>query len=123
MEGTYACRLCITKSRSASFSGHPGAADSLRQLAILEKACVQYGQDVYFVTIPVGPDTADSRAYIHQQGYALPVYSTQKQMLHDYGVHQVPQLIFIACGGQMTRPFNTVLNERQVTYEIKKMLK
>ena len=96
---------------------------SLRQLAILEKACAQYGQDVYFVTIPVGPDTADSRAYIHQQGYALPVYSTQKQMLHDYVVHQVPQLIFIACGGQMTRPFNTVLNERQVTYEIKKMLK
>ncbi|WP_296911930.1 thioredoxin-like domain-containing protein [uncultured Megasphaera sp.] len=102
----------------ASWSG-----DSLRQLAILEKAHGQYGQAVYFVTIPVGPDVADSLAYIHQQGYALPVYGARKQMINEYGVHQVPQLIFIACGGQMTRPFDTVLNERQVTYEIKKMLK
>ncbi|MGN0945676.1 MAG: TlpA family protein disulfide reductase [Megasphaera sp.] len=102
----------------ASWSG-----DSLRQLAILEKACDQYGQDVYFVTIPVGPDTAESQAYVRQQGYSLPVYGAQEQMLREYGVHQVPQLIFIARGGQMTRPFNTVLNERQVTYEIKKILK
>lgn len=102
----------------ASWSG-----DSLRQLAILEKAYVQYGQDIYFVTIPVGPDTAASQAYVRQQGYGLPLYRAQKQMLREYGIHQVPQLFFIACGGQMTRPFDTVLNERQVTYEIKKMLK
>ncbi|WP_298588671.1 thioredoxin-like domain-containing protein [uncultured Megasphaera sp.] len=99
------------------------SSDSLHQLAILESAYAQYGQAIYFVTIPVGPDRDESRTYVGQQGYHLPLYGARKQMLKEYGVHQVPQLIFIARGGQMTRPFNTVLNERQVTYEIKKMLK
>mgnify|MGYP000113899168 CR=1 FL=1 len=53
------------------------SSDSLRQLAILEKACAQYGQDVYFVTIPVGPDTADSRAI-----------STSRDMPCPYTAHR-----------------------------------
>lgn len=97
--------------------------DSLRQLAVLESVYPQYGQDLYFVTIPVGPDLQASRSYVSQKGYALPVYGSQKQMLNEYGVHQVPLLIFIARGGQMTRPFDAVLDQRQVRYEIEKLLK
>lgn len=97
--------------------------DSLRQLAALEEVYPTYGQAIQFVTVPVGPDQEDSLSYMKQRGAGLPVYCVREPMLKEYGVHDIPKLIFIARGGQMTRPFDSVLTPRQLSYEMEKLLK
>ena len=95
--------------------------DSLRQLAVLESLYPQYGRDICFLAVPVGPDTKASRDYYHSSGSSLPLYPGSLQLFKDYGIHQVPQLILIRRGGQMVRPFTDVLTERQLAYELEKI--
>ena len=97
------------------------SSGSLRQLEVLESLYSQYGQDIYFLAIPVGPDTEHSRTYYQGSGGSLSLYEGNRQMLKDYGIHQVPQLVLIRRGGQMLRPFSDVLTARQLAYELEKI--
>lgn len=95
--------------------------DSLKNLAVMEEMYQKYGQDISFVTVPVGPDAEKGAAYCREEGYEIPVYKGAGQVFRDYGIFDVPQAIFIARGGQMSRPYRGILNRRQVETALAKI--
>ena len=95
--------------------------DSLKNLALLEEMYQKYGADVTFVAVPTGPDADKGAAYCRKKGYGIPVYGGDGQLFRDYGIADVPQVIFIARGGQMSFPYRGVLTERQMEVELEKI--
>ena len=95
--------------------------DSLKNLALLEEMYQKYGADVTFVAVPTGPDADKGAAYCRKKGYGIPVYGGDGQLFRDYGIADVPQVIFIARGGQMSFPYRGVLTERQMEGELEKI--
>lgn len=95
--------------------------DSLKNLAVMEEMYQKYGQDISFVAVPTGPDAEKGAAYCLKKGYDLPVYGGDGQFFRDYGITDVPQVIFIARGGQMSFPYRGVLTARQMEVELEKI--
>lgn len=95
--------------------------DSLKNLAVMEEMYQKYGQDISFVAVPVGPDADAGAEYCRKEGYDLPVYKGDGQFFRDYGISDVPQIIFIARGGQMSRPYDGLVTRRQIEYALAKI--
>ena len=96
-------------------------AFSLNARDTFEEMYQKYGADVTFVAVPTGPDADKGAAYCRKKGYGIPVYGGDGQLFRDYGIADVPQVIFIARGGQMSFPYRGVLTERQMEVELEKI--
>lgn len=95
--------------------------DSLKNLAVMEEMYQKYGQDISFVAVPVGPDADKGAEYCRKEGYEIPVYKGEGQLFRDYSISNVPQVIFIARGGQMSRPYDGLVTRRQIEYALAKI--
>ena len=84
----------------------------------MEEMYQQYGQDISFVAVPVGPDAEKSAEYCRKEGYEIPVYKGEGQLFRDYSISDVPQIIFIVRGGQMSRPYDGLVTRRQIEYAL-----